>query len=100
MESQAFIQLVEYFGNSVKKNKLLFKLVELHSFYISRFESLGVYKTVNKTQLKKSLLDQFPDAQEQTDGKNLVITFTKALQGMVKDAIKKRDVHNCEKGHT
>ena len=91
MESQAFIELVEYIENSVQANKLLFKLSELHSLYISRLESLGVYKTVNKTRLKNSLLDQFPDAQEQTDGKNLVIIFTKALQGMVKDAIKKRD---------
>ena len=91
MESQAFIELVEYIENSVEDNKLLFMLSELHSLYISRLEALGVYKTVNKTRLKNSLLDQFPDAQEQNDGKNLVIIFTKALQGMVKDAIKKRD---------
>lgn len=76
MESQAFIELVEYIENSVQENKLLFKLSELHSLYISRLESLGVYKTVNKTRLKNSLLDQFPGAQEQTDGKNLVIIFT------------------------
>ena len=91
MESQAFIELVEYIENSVEDNKLLFMLSELHSLYISRLEALGVYKTVNKTRLKNSLLDQFPDVQEQNDGKNLVIIFTKALQGMVKDAIKKRD---------
>ena len=91
MESQAFIELVDYIENSVEDNNLLFMLSELHSLFISRLEALGVYKTVNKTQLKNSLLAQFPDAQEQNDGKNLVIIFTKALQGMVKDAIKKRD---------
>ena len=57
MESQAFIELVEYIDNSFQEDKLLFKLSELHSLYISRLESLGVYKTVNKTRLKNSLLD-------------------------------------------
>jgi hypothetical protein len=92
VESRAFIKLVEYIENSVENNKLLFTLSELHSLYIHRLEALGVYKTVNKTRLKSSLLDQFPDAQEQNDGKNLVIIFTKALQGIVKDAIKERDL--------
>ena len=90
-ESQAFIELVKYIENSVADKKLLFKLSELHSLNISRLEALGVYKTVNKIRVKTSLLDQFPDAQEQNDGKNLVLIFTKALQGMAKDAIKKRD---------
>ena len=92
VESRAFIELVEYIENSVENNKLLFTLSELHSLYIHRLEALGVYKTVNNTRLKSSLLDQFPDAQEQNDGKNLVIVFTKALQGIVKDAIKERDL--------
>ena len=43
MESQAFIELVDYIENSVEDNKLLFMLSELHSLYISRLEALGIY---------------------------------------------------------
>ena len=59
-ETQAFVELVEY----VKDDKLIFRLSELHSLYVRRLE-------INKTKLKISLLECYPDAQEQSDGKNI-----------------------------
>ena len=44
-----------------------------------------------KTRLKTSLLENFPEAQEQNDGKNVVMIFKKAIQGMLKEAVQQRD---------
>jgi hypothetical protein len=46
---------------------------------------------VNRTRLKTSILENFPDAQEQNDGKNVVIIFKKAIQGIVKEVVQQRD---------
>ena len=59
---------------------LLFKLSEL-----------GIVKTVNKTRLKDLLLNYFPGAQEQYDGRNNILVFNKAMQYMLKEALRKRD---------
>ena len=90
-ESQAFIELIEYIEASVENDKLMFLLSELHALYVRRLETLGVQKNVNKTRLKTSLLENFPAAQEQNDGRNVVIMFPKAIQSMVKEAMQQRD---------
>ena len=56
-ESQAFIELVEYIETSVENDKLMFLLSELHSLLVSRPGTLGIHKTVTKTRLKTSLLE-------------------------------------------
>ena len=56
-ESQAFIEFVEYIETSVENDKLMFLLSELHSLLVSRLGTLGIHKTVNKTRLKTSLLE-------------------------------------------
>lgn len=76
---------------SVENDKLMFFLSELHSLYVRRLETLGVQKNENKTRLKTSLLENFLDAQEQNDGRNVVIIFPKAIQSMVKEAMQQRD---------
>ena len=90
-ESQAFIKLIEYIETSVENDKLMFLLSELHSLYVRRLETLDVQKNVNKTRLKTSLLENFPDAQEQNDDRNVVIIFAKTIQSMVKEAMQQRD---------
>ena len=62
-------------------------LSELHSLFVSRLQTLGVQKQVNRTRLKTSILENFPDAQEQNDGKNVVIIFNKAIQDIVKKVV-------------
>jgi hypothetical protein len=62
-------------------------LSELHSLYVSRLQTLGVQKQVNRTRLKTSTLENFPDAQEKNDGKNVVIIFKKAIQDIGKKVV-------------
>ena len=52
-----------------------FKLSELNMLYVSRLEDLGIDKAINKTRLKLQLLEHFPDAQEQSDGKKRLLLF-------------------------
>jgi RNase P protein component len=42
---------------------------------------------VNRTRLKTSILENFPDAQEKNDGKNVVIIFKKAIQDIGKKVV-------------
>ena len=69
----------------------MFLLSELHSLFVSRLGTLEIHKTVNKPTLKTSFLENFPDAEEQNDDKNIVIIFKKAIQGMIKDAVQQRN---------
>ena len=85
------IELVEYIKTSVGNDNLIVPLSELHSLSVSHLGTLGIHKTVNTTRLKTSLLENFPDAEEQNDGKNVVIIFKKAIQGMIKDAVRQKD---------
>ena len=47
---------------------------------------------MNKTRLKKQLLEHFKEAQEQSDGKkNTILVFKEGMRNMLKEALKKRD---------
>ena len=58
---------------------------------MNRLEDLGIKKAINKTRLKVRLLEHFPEALEQFDGRNTVIVFKKGMENMLKEALKKRD---------
>ena len=90
-ESRVFVELTTYIEKSVEAGTLLFKVAELYSLYINRLGDFGIRKTVNKTRFKNDLLQHFSEAQEQCDGKNTVIVFTRGMQNMLKEALKKRD---------
>ena len=90
-ESRVFIELASYIEKAMDSGTLLFKLSELHSLYVTRLKDLGIVKTVNKSRLKDLLLNYFPGAQEQYDGRNTVLVFNKAMQNMLKEALRKRD---------
>ena len=90
-ESQAFIELVDYIRSSAENDKLMFLLSELHTMYVKRLATLEVHKTVKKTRLKNSLLEHLPGAQEQFSGKQIVIIFKKAIEGLLKDAVQQKD---------
>ena len=91
-ESRAFVELTTYIETSVDQGKMLFKLSELHSMYEARLLDLGIPKQINKTRLKTSLSDHFSDAQEQLDGKNVVIVSKEAMHSLLKESLKKRDI--------
>ena len=90
-ESRAFIELLNFIEKSVEEGTQFFKLSELHSLFEGRLQDLGVTKTVNKTRLKKALLEHLEDAQEQHDGKNMVLVFKEGMRNVLKEALKTRD---------
>jgi hypothetical protein len=90
-ESRTFVELTNDITKAVESGINLFKLTELHSLYIGRLKELGVEKQVNKTRLKCSLLEHFPEAQQQHDGKQTFIIFKEGMKDMLKEALKKRD---------
>ena len=87
---RAFVELVGYIEKSVESGTSFFKLTEIHSLYVDCLKHFGISKEVHKTRLKKRLLEHFPEAQEQHDGKN-IISFTAALRRMLREAVKKRN---------
>ena len=42
--------------------------------------------------LKDLILNYFPGAQEQNDGRNTILVFNKAMQSMLKEALRERDL--------
>ncbi len=65
-----FVELTSYIEKAVYSGTLLFKLSEIHVLYVNRLEDLGIKKAINKTRLKVRLLEHFPEALEQFDGRN------------------------------
>jgi hypothetical protein len=90
-ESRAFVELIEFINDAVENDTHFFVLSELHSLYEARLKDLGIEKSVNRFRLKTRILQEFSEAQEQTDGRQTVIVFKKGLQSIVKEALKERD---------
>ena len=91
-ESRVYVELTSYIEKAVYSGTLLFKLSEIHVLYVNRLEDLGIKKAINKTRLKVSFLEHFPEALEQFDGKNTVIVvFKKGMENILKEALKKLD---------
>lgn len=90
-ESRVFVELTSYIERAVCSGTVLFKLSDIHTLYVNRLENLGITKVINKTRLKKQLLEHFSEAQEQYDGRNVVIVFKKGMENMLREALKKRD---------
>ena len=78
------ITLVELFN----PRTFLFRLSELQTLYTTGLEDLEIRKVINKSRLKDFLLDHFPEAQEQYEGKHVVIVFKEGVSNMLKDAKK------------
>ena len=90
-ECRVFVELTTYIEKAVESGTLLFRLADLHSLYVDRLSDFGINKTVNKTRLKKELLNHFSEAQEQCVGKSTAIVFKKGMENMLKEALRKRD---------
>lgn len=90
-ESRAFVELISYIEKSVNSGTLLFKASDIHFLYVGRLEELGINKVVNNARLKSQLLERFPEAQEQYDGRNTILVFNDGMRNMLKDALKDRN---------
>ena len=52
IESRMIVELTSYIKKAIDSGIMLFKLSELHSFYVNHLEDFGILKTVSKTRLK------------------------------------------------
>ena len=78
--ARAFAELVSYIESNVESGSYIFKLSVLYNLYEDRLSSLGIEKSINKTRLKKQLMEHFSlKCQEQSDGKNCLLVFNKGL---------------------
>lgn len=92
-ESRALVELVEHIEQCVEKGTYMFKLSYLHTIYIRRLQDFGINKEINKTRLKRSLLDHFDEAvHEQNDGRNVILVFEEGMSNILKEAFKEPDI--------
>ena len=57
--------------------------------YESCLKDFGISKEVNKVRFKEQILSHYPEAQAQSDGKNIILVFEKGMQQILKQA------YNC-----
>ena len=65
----------------------LFQLSHLHEMYENRLNEFIQEISINRTRLKKQLLDHFKDTglQEQFLGKSIILAFPEGIQEMLKN---------------
>jgi len=71
-----------------------YKFSDLHQLYEKRLNCFSFTKEVNRGQLKEQLLIQFPQAQEQSVGKNKVMVFEQGMQQMLKQLMMESNYEN------
>ena len=83
--ARAFAELMCYIENKIQNDEHILKLSHLHNIYQEHLQSLGIHKMINKTRLKRQLLDHFSEkCQEQSDGKNCLLVFSEGLKKFLK----------------
>ena len=86
VKARVLVELFTYVENCIEDNIFYFKISSLYQMYEKRINYLGVEKEVNRSRFKESLLEYFPQAQEQSDGKNKLLVFEQGMQQMLKQA--------------
>ena len=72
----------------VDDGKYILTLTELHQLYMNRLQDFGIEKEVNKTRLKSRILSQFHgNLQEPSDGKNVLLVFTKGMASLLREEL-------------
>ena len=51
-----------------------------HQLYEQRIKTLSMERVINRTRLEQKILELFPQAQEQSDGKNKVFILNRACR--------------------
>ena len=59
----------------------------LHQIYESCLHDVGISKEINEVHFKERVLNYFPNAQEQNDGKNVTLVFEQGMQQMLKTSM-------------
>ena len=65
---------------------VLYVKSELRQKYQKRLTSLGIAKKLNKRHFKDHILQQFPQAQEQSNGKNIILIYQQGMQDIIRQA--------------
>ena len=87
IKARAIVELFAYMENCVEDGTFYFKFSALHQLYEDRVRYLGIERETNRTRFKEKILAYFPQAQEQSDGKNKVLVFQQGMQQMLKQAM-------------
>ncbi len=87
IEARAFVELVTHVENSLEDGTFCFKLSLLRQMYENRLCNLGLSKEINKVRFKQQVLAYFPLAQEQNDGKNVILVFEHGMQELLKKSM-------------
>ena len=91
IEARALLELQCYIKESLEEGQHIFKLADLQKLYSARLEQYGINQYIHSTRLKKLILQDFPEAQEQSDGKYTIIIFPEGMRTLLKEAMKTRD---------
>lgn len=83
----ALVELYTYIEDCVEEGTFCFKFSELHELYENRLKILGVEREINRIRLKEEVLGYFPQAQEESDGKNKVLVFEEGMREMLQQAM-------------
>ena len=86
VEVRAFVELINQVENSIENGTFCFKFSVLRQMFESRLHDLGITKEINKVRFKERVLNYFPNAQEQNDGKNVILVF-EGMQQMLKTSM-------------
>ncbi len=68
---------------TVEDGTFCFKFSSLRQEYENRLHILGISKEINKVRFKERVLEYFPNAQEQNDGKDVILIFEQGMQQML-----------------
>ena len=88
VKARAFVELFTYIENCMEDGTFCFKFSILHQLYEERIKNLGIKNEINRSRLKEKILDYFPQAQEQSDGKNRILAFEQGMQQILRQVIK------------
>ena len=88
VNTRALVELLSYIENCIDEGVFCFKFSVLHQLYEQRIKTLGMERVINRTRLKEKILEFFPQAQEQSDGKHKVLIFEQGMHEMLKQAAK------------
>jgi len=70
----------------------MFALSDLHSLCTACLSAFGLAKTVNKTRLKTSLLEYFPQMKEQQQaGRKTILIFSEGMKQIIHEAWTNKD---------
>ena len=90
--ARAFAELVAFIESSVENGNYIFKLSELHSLFEDRLCALGLGISINKTRLKKQVLDHFSrECQEQSDGRHTLLVFNEGMKKVLRGSMSQHD---------